>query len=244
MTTNILLNNVLSQIPPEKREQAMVKALSSAYRKSLFRTARNLLGYRDVNEKTHGGIIKALESDSKRKLICVPRGCLKSTIACVSFPIWLLINNPNLRILIDSELYTNSRNFLREIKAHLVSPRLTKIYGTFKTEYNWTEKEITIAQRTQVKKEASITVGGVGTTKVGQHYDVIIGDDYNSNKNSATPEGCQKVIDHYRYNTSILEPGGTYVVIGTRYSELDLIGFILKNEMNIDTFNLKEGLNI
>lgn len=244
MSTAILLNNVLSQVPPEQREAAQIKALNSIYKNSLYRTAKHLLSYKDINEKTHGGIIRALESDSKRKLICVPRGCLKSTIACVSFPIWLLINNPNLRILIDSELFNNSKNFLREIKAHLVSPRLTKIFGEFKTDENWNASEITIRQRTEVKKEASITVGGVGTTKVGQHYDVIIGDDYNSNKNSATPEGCQKVIDHYRYNTSILEPMGIYVVIGTRYSELDLIGFILKNEMNIDTFNLKEGLSI
>ncbi len=80
-------------------------------------------------------------------------------------------------------------------------------------------------------KEASITAAGIGTTKVGQHYDVIIGDDYNSQNNTNSPDNAKKVIDHYRYNISILEPEGLYVIIGTRYSELDLIGHIIANEI-------------
>lgn len=206
------------------------------YRSSLFHTAKFLLGNKDVTERTHGEIIDCLESPSKRKLICVPRGCLKSTIACVAYPIWLLINNPNLRILIDSELYTNSKNFIRQIKAYLESPMVTNVFGEFKSKSNWSEGEITISKRTKALKEASIVAGGIGTTKVGAHFEVIIGDDYNSNKNSNTPEGCEKVIDHYKYNTSILEPTGTYVIIGTRYSENDIIGHIMNNEIN------KQGL--
>jgi hypothetical protein len=226
-----LIERYLAEHPADAVAEAARLAVSNGYRRSLYLTAKTLLGYKDINRDTHGGIISALESPRARKLICVPRGCLKSTIACVAYPIWLLLRNPNLRILIDSELYTNSKNFLREIKAQLETPRMTSVFGTFKSDTNWNEGKITIRQRTIVKKEASITVGGVGTTKVGQHYDVIIGDDYNSNKNSLTPEGCEKVINHYRYNQSILEPDGTYVVIGTRYSENDLIGFILKNEI-------------
>lgn len=189
-----------------------------------------LLGFNDVNERTHGEIIESLENKSTRKLICVPRGCLKSTIACVAYPIWLLINNPDLRILIDSELYTNSKTFLREIKTHLESTNMVNLFGYFKTE-PWNEAEIFIRQRKIRKKEATITVSGIGTTKVGQHYDVIIGDDMNSPSNTNTQDNAKKVIDHYRMNTSILEPNGTYVIIGTRYSENDLIGYILQNEV-------------
>ncbi len=74
----------------------------------------------------------------------------------------------------------------------------------------------------------------MGATKVGLHVDFIIMDDMNSAQNSGTPEACRKVIDHYRRNISILEPTGTLVVIGTRWSELDLIGWILKNELGIN----------
>ena len=211
------------------------EAMRNAAKKSLFILASCFLGYKDVTPSTHKSIILALESDTTRKLICVPRGSLKSSLGCVAFPIWLLINNPNLRILIDSELFTNSATFLREIRAHLQGSAITSVFGDFKTRI-WNESEIVIKQRTHPYKEASITVGGVGTTKVGQHFDVIIGDDYNSPQNSKTPEMAQKVIDHYKYNLSILEPEGTYVIIGTRYSENDLIGYILREQLRVEGF--------
>lgn len=189
-----------------------------------------LLGYKDVNPRTHGDMIHCLESDAKRKLIVMPRGTFKSSIGSVALPIQLLIKNSNLRILLDSEVYTNSKNFLREIKMHMQSPMLISLFGDFQTE-PWNEAEIIVKQRTKVLKEASITAGGIGTEKTGQHYDVIICDDLNSPSNSNTKEGREKVIQHYRYLTSILEPTGTLVVIGTRYSEDDCIGFILNNEI-------------
>lgn len=207
-----------------------IKFFAQKSRESLFFLAYQMLGFKDVNWRTHGEIIQALESTIKRKLICVPRGCLKSSLACVAYPIWLLINNPNLRILIDSELYTNSKNFLREIKGHLESPMMVKMFGNSVGPV-WNDGEIILSQRSVIKKEASISVGGMGTTKVGLHFDVIIGDDMNSMNNTNTPENAQKVIDHYKMNTSILEPDGTYVVIGTRYSDIDLIGHILEHEI-------------
>lgn len=207
-------------------------SLQETYKRSLYLTSKGLLNFKDINKETHGGIIDCLESGTARKLICVPRGCLKSSIACVAYPIWRLLRNPNLRILIDSELYTNSCTFLRQIKLNLESPQFETIFGRFRSRV-WNESEIIISQRKDPLKEASVTVGGIGTTKVGQHYDIIIGDDYNSPKNSNTPENASKVVDHYKYNLSILEPTGEYVIIGTRYSEGDLIGHVLANELGI-----------
>lgn len=224
----------LRVMPKSIQLRVLKEILADHYRNSLFDLCKNLLGYKDVNWDTHGDIIRALESPSTRKVIVVPRGCLKSSIGIVAYCIWCLIRDPNDRILIDSELYTNSKNFLREIRHHLESDRLKTIFGTFKSD-TWNEGEITVKQRTQAYKEASITAGGVGTTKVGQHYRRILGDDYNSAANSNTPEACGKVFDHYRLNQSILEPDGTYVLIGTRYSQLDVIGQVLKNEVGLDT---------
>jgi len=142
------------------------------------------------------------------------------------------MNNPELRILIDSELFTNSKNFLREIKGHLASPSFMELFGDWRTK-TWNDHEIIIKPRKKNFKEPSITVGGIGTTKVGQHYDVIIGDDYNSPANSGTPEARKKVVDHYKYNTSILEVNGIYALIGTRYAEDDIIGWAIRNELEL-----------
>lgn len=224
-----LLN--LTKENPQAASAAMKEVLKDYYRSSLYLVAKDLLGYKDVNIETHGHIIRALESATKRKLIVVPRGCLKSSLGVVAFSIWLLLRNPNERILIDSEVYTNSKNFLREIRAHLENPRITSIFGEFKSS-TWNEGEIVIAQRTIPYKEASITCGGIGTVKVGQHYSVILEDDINSRNNSESSEGKLKVLNHYRMNTAILEPDGIISITATRYAKDDVVGFLLDNEID------------
>lgn len=232
-----LLEQVSSQIcglAPELQAIIIKDIMASVYKTSLYKTCKQLLGYKEMTPRTHKEICECLEAETKRKLIVLPRGSFKSSIGVVGYSIWLLMSDPNLRILIDSEVYSNSKNFLREIKAHLANEELVQLFGSFATDHTWNESEITIAQRTKNLKEASITCGGIGTVKVGQHYDVIICDDMNSNNNSQTEEGRQKVIDHYRLSTSILEPNGILVIIGTRYSASDLIGWVINNELGDD----------
>ncbi len=141
------------------------------------------------------------------------------------------MRNPNLRILIDSEIYTNSKNFLREIKGHLESEHFQGIFGNWVTD-TWNETEIIIKPRTRILKEASVTASGIGAQKTSQHYDVIIFDDVNGPTNSVTKEQRDKVISHYQMAQSLLDPGGIFCVTGTRYSEDDLIGWIIRNELN------------
>lgn len=212
---------------------ARQEAIKSFYRKSLYATVKHLLAYDQVNWRTHGPIIQALEAPTKRKLIVVPRGCFKSTICVVGYSIWVLLNQPDARILIDSELFKNSTSFIREIKAHLEMPHVTQLFGVFNSKEIWNQSALIIGQRTKAWKEASVTAGGIGTVKVGQHFTHIIGDDYNSPQNSETPESREKIVRHYKYNQSILDPDGTMVIIGTRYSEGDLIGHVLTEEIDL-----------
>lgn len=193
-----------------------------------FLFAKHCLGYKDLEWEVHKEAVRTLESNAKKKIVVLPRGSFKSSLGSVAYPIWRLMKDQNLTILLDSEIYTNSKNFLREIKGHFASKAFMTFFGN-QIGPKWDEGEIIISSRTKNRKEASITVGGIETTKVGQHYDLIIGDDYNSSQNSDSPEKCQKVIDHFKYNLNILNPGGEYLIIGTRYAELDVIGFLLSN---------------
>lgn len=232
------LEDALKGLTPKQKLIVLNKVAKEELSKNLYLFTK-FLGYEDIDKKVHGEIIHSLESDTKRKIICVPRGSYKSSIASIAYPIWLLIKNPNLRILIDSELYTNSATYLHAIKMHLESEKMTDIFGEFKSDIVWRDDAIVIKQRTKNLKEPSISVGGIGTKKVGLHFDYIIGDDLNSPQNSATKDQREKVISHFRYNLNILEPDGTYIIIGTRYSEDDLIGWILREV--IDEPELSEG---
>lgn len=220
-----------TSLSEEMKALSAPDVLKGIYLNDFYSYAKDLLGYKDMNWATHGEAIETFEGESKRKILVLPRGTFKSSLACVAYPMWVLERNPNLTILLDSELYMNSRNFLREIKGHYNSDEYIKVFGKREGD-RWTESEIVVSHRTNNIKEASITVGGIGTTKVGQHYDMIIGDDYNSNKNSDTVDKCQKVIDHVRYNLNILNPDGEYIFVGTRYAERDVIGWLLKDILN------------
>lgn len=205
-----------------------------AFQESLYYTAKYLCGYQDINERTHGECIQVLQSPGNRKLVVMPRGTFKTSLAVVAYSIWHVIRNPNIRILIDSELWTLSKNSLREIKDHIKSERFQEAFPGWKLTLD-NQSEMIISTRNIAKKEPTITSSGIGAGKTGSHYDLIIADDLNSPINSIKPELAEQVVNHYRYYTSLLDPGGTIVVIGTRYSELDLIGFILKTEIADDT---------
>lgn len=218
----------------ETKAEVINRMLREKFQNSLYLTAKYLLGYNDITSHTHGDMIMNLQSDTRRKLICMPRGTFKSSVSSVSYPIWCLMRDPNVRVLIDSEIYSNSKNFIREIRHKLESQQVADIFGPA-IGPTWGEGEITVAWRNKPFKEASVTASGIEAVKVGQHYDIIICDDLNSDNNSRTPEARKKVIDHYRMLTSILEPNGTLVVVGTRYSSSDVLGWVLENEVNVKT---------
>lgn len=220
--------------------QEALHAKKLLYDRSLYHYTKYCLGYKDMVSHVHGPICDALQAPTRRKMIVVPRSCFKSSCATIGYPMWRLNHNPNLRILIDSELYSNSKNFLREIKGHYErNAELIRHYGMWVGPL-WNEDEIIVSKRDIVKKEPTIVCSGIGAGKTSQHYDIIIADDLSSYKNVHTKELAQKTIDHYRLYTSLLEPDGTLVIIGTRYSQMDIIGFVLENELGISDGDVKK----
>lgn len=142
------------------------------------------------------------------------------------------MKDPNDRILISSETFAQSKTFLSAIKTHIEDNQTFRaIYGDQKKPDSvWRQEELTVAGRTKVAREPSVSVSGVGQTRVGMHYDKIILDDVVSNNNINTPEQIKKIIDHYRLLLSILDPGGELIIVGTRYSFADLYGYLLEEE--------------
>lgn len=58
-----------------------------------------------------------------------PRGTLKSTICSVYFPVWVLLNEPETRILIESETATNANRFLSLIKSSFEGKYFQHLFG-------------------------------------------------------------------------------------------------------------------
>jgi hypothetical protein len=131
-----------------------------------------------------------------RKMIIVPRIHGKSTVMDVAFLMWLLYKNPNLRILLGSEIWENARDMLRMIKTLYLKIRecqntenvmIWLIMGDWIGDL-WNEDKIIVKKRTIPDKTPSISTCGLFSEITSQHYDVVLGDDFIGKENTTTLE--------------------------------------------------------
>jgi predicted phage terminase large subunit-like protein len=197
---------------------------------------------------SHPGQPKSPDFDPGKNLLLLlmPRGTFKSSVVTIGFTLQFLLNEPNARILIDSETFGKSKAFLREVIDHLVNNDKYRevfkaIHGTYpfttKSQMKlWTDSEVILPCRNVPKKEPTISCAGIDVTKNGMHYDLIICDDLHSEKNVTNKEQILQVIDHYKLAFSLLDPGKPMIIIGTRWDYNDLYQHILDFEQ--EDFNI------
>jgi len=208
---------------------------------SLFDFAKIVLGYDLIEEDVHFDLCEFLcdrytdygEPVKNWKLTLMPRGTFKTTIALEAFAIQQIILNPNIRILITTENFSNSKFYLSKIKKTFESNELLKsLYGDFVATTGWREDFITVSQRTSTAKEPTIMCGGVDKTITGFHYDLVIADDLVTPNNIGTIDQINKVINYYKDFNNLLDKTKVcrVVMIGTRWNFNDLYQHIIDNE--------------
>lgn len=210
-------------------DQISIDQVRNACKNSLHFLCTKMLGYNDW-DLIHDDIEKFVSRKSLRKLLLVPRGHLKTAIVTKGFAIQSLLRNPDVRILIANQVWDKSREMLYEIKQLLTEKTdLPKLFGEFVSE-RWREDDIVIKQRRKALAAPTIGTSGVEAELTSSHYDIIILDDLQGEKNFQTPESREKVKRYYRSMIDLIEPGGLIVVIGTRWHLDDVYQYIIDNE--------------
>ena len=209
-----------------------------------FQSFVYLLGYRDLGEfhKEEIGKIarfRFLESRPVRRLWFWARGFFKTSLITEAHTIWLIVNNPDIRILIVSFSLEVAKKPLGAIRqAFIGNEDFRYFFKEFcprpnkegKIEWGTTES-LTIPNRTRNLKEPTLMCAGIGTNITGLHFDVMKIDDL-VNKDSVTNDvQIQSSKDYY----SLLRPifdNPTIPredVIGTIYHFNDLHSNLLEN---------------
>lgn len=202
-----------------------------------------MLGYRDIGA-FHIDQINALSQvweitdRPSRRLWLWSRGFFKTSLITESHSIYLIINNPNIRILLVSNTISVAEDILRNIKNHFMTNTLFRYYfpefcpvanTAGKIEFGTTE-EFTVKCRSRACKEPTMMVAGVGTNLTGLHFDYIKCDDLVT-KDSVTNDSQIKASKDYY---SSLRPlfDKTAVpredVVGTIYHFNDLYTSVLR----------------
>ena len=112
-------------------------------------------------------------------LVMIPRGHLKTTTFTIAYPIWRLISDPSLRILIAMSSQRLAREKIGKIQSVLLSDTFRHWFGHLVPEIStvrWNKSEIEIVRPTHFE-EPSITGVGAESKLTGGHYDIIIPDD-------------------------------------------------------------------
>lgn len=204
-----------------------------------------LLNYRDLG-KFHTKPLKLLESQrfleshSVRRLWLWSRGFFKTSLITEAHTLWLIMNNPDIRVLIVSFSLEVAKKPLAAIRNQFIfNEDFRYFFREFcplpnkegKIEFG-TSEAFTIPNRTKGLKEPTVMCAGVGTNITGLHFDWMKIDDLVNRESVSNETQIQASKDYY----SLLRPifdNPTIPredVIGTIYHFNDLHNTLRKNE--------------
>lgn len=185
-----------------------------------------------------------------RLLILISRNAFKTSCVSVGDPIHDLLIDPNETCLIVGDERGYAMHILGLTKEQMEgNDTLIKINGQpFRRSWGWRPEEIFIAGRTDLTvKEPSIGTAGIDLIKPGPHYGKIILDDPETDKNTETDVGVEKLWKNYRVLTPLLRRptknrrGGRMIIIGTPYSLLGIYHRIMENKAEARRFKFMLG---
>lgn len=206
----------IDSLPPAEQERMIKDELARRLAKrDLQFLMTDVLGYPptdEIHKEIADFLVQVTDPDGRhRALLLIPRGHLKSTLVTVCWTIQRILNDPNVRILISNGYLENAKGFLREIKSHFEkNEKFRALFGDLtNADDKWTETQIVVKSRVEIRKEPTIQVSSVDKSVVSQHYDLIIGDDLVNRENINTKDQRSKISLYYKDLYDLIEPDGS-----------------------------------
>jgi hypothetical protein len=226
---------------------------------------RDVLNFKDVSREVHGAMLDHLQKfeggkddvsyleyrhkgytpkvaiedlvGTRRRLILISRGCLKSTVATTAHTIQFILNYPNIRILLSTGTGEKGRLFLQDIKKEFQhNVMLRWLFPELCPQGNvaqWgTQEAFTVEGRADYCKynklrtvrEPTVMTCSIEKQIAGFHFEVIKNDDLIDEMNVRTPEQIATVKKHFGLLLPLLENVQKHWIdlVGTIYHYNDL----------------------
>ena len=223
---------------PKLGKGAKREVMREVFKKN-FEALVYLLGYRDtgkfhIPQMEKISDCRILEDVPKRRLWLWSRGHFKTSLITEAHTVFLILNNPNIRVLIVANTLDIAKKVLINIKSHFMfNDDFRYFFPEFcpkpskegKIEFGTTEY-FTVPSRTRALKEPTCMCAGVGTNLTGLHFDYMKIDDLVT-KDSVSNE--TQIIASKDYYSSLRQLFDNPTipredVIGTPYHFNDLYG--------------------
>ena len=168
------------------------------------------------------------EGKLKRLIINMPPRHTKSEFASYLLPAWFLGRFPNKKIIQSSNTAELAVGFGRKVRNLVDSEAYTKVFPNVALRH-----DSKAAGRWSTNENGEYFAIGVGGTVTGKGADLLIIDDPHSEQEAALAANDPAIYDKvYEWYTSgprqRLQPGGSIVIVMTRWGRRDLTGQVLK----------------
>ena len=174
----------------------------------------------------------------KRLMVMLPPRHSKSEFASTYFPAWMMGLNPALKIIQATHTAELAVRFGRRVRNIIDSEEYQNVFPNIslsadnKSAGRWTTDD-----------GGEAFYSGVGGAITGRGADLLIIDDPHSEQDAMSPTAMESAWEWYTSGPrQRLQPGGTIVLVMTRWSSKDLAGRLLKrqSEENADQWEVVE----
>jgi hypothetical protein len=200
-------------------------------------------------------VLGLLESGDREFVVMnEPPGSGKSTLFTHDIPVWLVVRNRRVRIMVGSRTERQARMYVARMKRSLerevplradadslarglsfdAAACLQDDFGAFKPEGRsdlWRGEALVVRQLDGVAvddKEATVSAYGQDSGFLGGRFDLVIWDDLVDRKNVKTEDARESIREWWDSEAeSRLEPGGLLILQGQRIAVNDLYRYCL-----------------
>ena len=169
-----------------------------------------------------------LGETEKHLCISIPPRHSKSSIVTLTYPLWLIFQNPDLNILIVNAEASLSESFGIRLREYI--KEYGEIFGIYLSDVKHSSTHIKFEDENGNLYKGSIRLTGASGSITGQDADILILDDIYKGFSDISPTLLDKKIEWFK--TMILqrkEPHTKILILHTRWATSDLIGYLMDN---------------
>ncbi|CBS87782.1 phage terminase large subunit [Azospirillum lipoferum] len=165
-----------------------------------------------------GWLEEHMAGQNRRMLLMAFRGSGKSTLVGL-FAAWLLLRDPNRRLLVlaaDMRLATKMvRNVKRILERH---PGCAHLKPPARERDQWAADQFTVVRPMELR-DPSMAAAGIGGNITGSRADVVICDDVEVPRNADTAVKRAALRERLSELEYVLVPGGAQLYVGTPHAQ-------------------------
>ena len=206
--------------------------LQNDCRKDFLSFVKYMWGDRFVEGRHHKIIAdkfnRIAKGKLKRLIVCLPPRHTKSEFASTYLPAWMMGLNGSLKVIQCTHTAELAVRFGRKVRNLIDSEEFQFIFPDLSLQ-----PDNKSAGRWTTNQDGESFYAGVGGAITGRGADLLIIDDPHSEQDALSPKSLESAYEWYTSGPrQRLQPGGTIIIVMTRWSTKDLVGKLLKKQDN------------